>query len=313
MRVKFSGTLEDLAAAVVGSLYPSEPTEPTEGWGSIHDDESTLGRSAGLKLHAHASAVQEATDSLPKRLRLRYYYDEIDRSLLRHFGDTRNWKQVYNRHAFDVIIFDGDEDNGFPVLVSLRDIRGFNSRGVSAVRSLFSEIDDQISIQTETIPESLNSNFFQWLLYRLSQDNKLTDDVFLDLIREMSTSDGMLRGARFTEDAAMERLEVASLLAKGNAKFGPAKLCVESVSLDATFEFELFLDGGFSAFRSSHYGLAELRSDELGLVMVEDLWWRLLPAIRAAYNSDMDWIENGSQKIQDLAADAVAMQLSLQR
>jgi hypothetical protein len=306
MRAHFTGNLQAIVKAAASELYPANPTGPTKGWGSIHDDEDVVNELSRAQFQPIAPKILPATADLPDRLRLRYYYDERDSRLTRVRGTAASWQDIHYRRAIDFIIFDGDQKDGFPILAAIRHEATFNKIAVGAIKSL----EHQVLVESDVIPETLSPDFYQWLLLRLHHGGALAAGIQLDQINEMSAADRLVkRGARFSNDAPLDRADLAALLAIGNSSFGPAKLALASTKLDAFFILELHLDGGFAVYRTSTYGSTSYTTQALGSALFEDLWWVVLPAVRVAYNSDSVWRKDGIPKLKILALANLAAAL----
>jgi hypothetical protein len=238
----------------------------------------------------------------PRRLRLRYYWDRLDKRLLRSVGDSASWDRLHTRQAIDVIIFDDETDSGRSVLLSSRDHSVLTSAPFPALRALGGE---KSSLETEAIAEGLDPDLFTWLLWRLQGSPDLGNDVTLESIREINSKDRQLRGARFTDDANIERIEMAALIAMGKMRFGPAKLAFGVADLNAVFDLELHPDGGFAVYRSSYYEDLVLPDDLYGHQLVEDMWSVVLPRVRDAYNRDSTWRRTGRDNLKELAVAAI--------
>lgn len=313
-RADYNGPLEPLLAEVLANKYPVQPDAPSSGFGSVMDEPSVVNGSSELVFSAGDARIEDASiDGKPRRLRCRFYYDVLNRQLLKHFGEASNWRRIYNRAAFDITVYENTGEQDTAVLVSARDDSTIRKHAVSAVKALFPADDDAPPVAvTDDIPEVLTSDFFLWILYRFQKTQKLADDIYVTWVEEMTSKDGMKRGARFTDDAAFGRVDMASLIAGGTANFGPAKVEIRDDVLDANFSMELHFDGGFNAFRSSsHYSGIEFRPETLGMLLTDDLWVNVLPRIRDDYNNDKEWTATGRDELKELALEAVKKSLGL--
>lgn len=312
-RVGFDGLLETLLAEVQENKYPTHPDEPSSGFGSVMDEPMIVGGGSDLVFRAGHARIEESTiDGKPRRLRCRYYYDVLNRQLLKHFGEKSDWTDIYNRAAFDITVYENTGEQDTAVLVSARDDVTVKRHVIGAIKAMFPSDGDGGAISDgENIPEVLTSDFFLWILYRFHKTQQLAGDVYVTWVEEMSSRDGMRRGARFSDDAAFGRVDMSSLIAAGSAKFGPAKIEIRDDSLDANFSLELHFDGGFVVYRSSHYNGVMHSAETLGMALSDDLWVTVLPKIRTEYNNDSEWTSKGRNELKQLALEAVKKSLGL--
>lgn len=306
-RLHFDGSLQDLVAVAGDSLYPKAPDGESSGWGSFSDDESIIGLSSRLRVHASRPRIEPEGDGKSARAHLRFYFDKVDNVLKRRLSEDNHWWGIYLRQAVDVIIFDGDAEAGFPVHISSRLGPDLTKRIFPALKGLALDIDERAYINHDLIPEAIDPDLFTWLLASYSQGTNISDNLSLDRIREMNSADGLFQGARYSDDASVARPSIATLLLEGGYQFGPAKFTLTSVSRDLTANLELHLDGGFSVFRTSSYGDDdEITDQEKGIRLVEDVADSLLPELRAAYGEDAEWRRSGLATFLKLANANVA-------
>ncbi len=313
MRVAYDGGLEPLLELIEDNKYPYTPTAPSQGFGGLNDEPAIVGGSSEMTFRVGGPIVEDFRDGTPRRLRIRYYYDTVNKQLVRLLGQQADWKKVHSRHAFDLTVVENSGEKGTSVLVSSRDAPTIKNHVTSAVKRMFpSTSPTGVGIEIDDIPEAVISDFFIWMLYRYNEDQQLAADVSINWVGEMATRDGMRRGARFTEDAGFGRIDISTHIARGTSNFGPAKIDIRDDSLDANFSLELHFDGGFTVYRSSHYGGGEMLSSEaMGLRLSDDLWITVLPKIRAAYNTDTDWTSTGRYKMAQMALDNVRSGLNI--
>jgi hypothetical protein len=302
IKLKTPMSLDELAGQAKEMAYPMAIGQPSDGWGSSGDDDALVGFPVISRITVGPPELLEERDLLPRRLRLRYYWDRLDKRMLRTIGDSASWDRLHTRQAVDVIIFDDETDSGRSVLLSSRDHRYLSSAPFPALRALGG---DKATLETQVIAEGLDPDLFTWLLWRLQGKPDLGNDVVLESIREINSKDRQLRGARFTDDATIERIEMAALIAMGKMRFGPAKLAFGVPDLKAVFELELHPDGGFSVYRNSYYEDLVLPADLYGHQLVEDMWSVVLPRVRDAYNRDSEWRNTGRDNLKDLAVRAI--------
>lgn len=307
-RVSYDGSLDALLVDFDRKKYPIQPAAPAEGFGGITDDIAVVNAPSSLAFTPGQPVVDPAADGHPRRLRLRYYYDVLDKKIMAALGASVRWNVMNVRRAFDLTIIENSGEAGTSVLISARDMPTVKNHAVKALKLLFPSANSGpggVAVEIDTIPESVESDFFVWMLYRLEEDQQLAPDVSISWVSELSSRDGMSRGARFTDDAAFGRLDVSALIAIGNSKFGPAKIDIRDDSLDANFRLEVHFDGGFVAFRDSHYSGVMVSSDALGPRLSDDLWLTVLPKIRTTYNNDTDWTSSGRDRLKAKARERV--------
>lgn len=309
VRLHTDQSLDDLYERALASRYPQSREKASHGWGSSTDDDEVLGYPVAAGLEVGRPQLLDATDGLPARLRLRYYWDQVDSAALRSVGDSAPWQRWNVREAMDVVILDEPERDTLVALISSRDRRKVKGRPLKGLEQLLEVGEDGGGagrhIEFEGLAEELPNDFFAWLLYRLNGDSEVGQDVRLEVIEELSSRDRNLRGARFTDRATLERIELAALITMGDHKFGPAKIGLAVDDLDAAFELQLELDGGFRVYRSSEYDSRRVPDDELGHALVEDLWSIVVPRLREAYYADDEWQATGRDELKDGAVTLI--------
>lgn len=302
IKIKTDLSLEELTRAAEADSYPIQSDHPSTGWGSSLDDDAMVGLPVISRITVGRPELFAEEGLMPQRLRLRYYWDRLDRRMMKSFGEIAAWDRLHVRQAIDVVIFDDETESGRTVLLSSRDHRLLTSAPYPALQVLGGEL---CSLETTMIAESIDPDLFSWLLWRLQSNPQLTPTIMLESIREMSSTDRQFRGARFTDDATIERIEMAALIVMGKARFGPAKLSFSVSDLKAVFELELYPDGGFQLLRASEYEESDLPDDLLGHQMVEDMWAVVLPRIREVFNNDTFWRRSGRGNLEQLAVQAI--------
>jgi hypothetical protein len=300
-------TLEEIAERAEVDRYDSEADQPGTGWGGPYDDTAVLGEPVVGRLTVGTPIIVDEDGEIPRRLRMRYYYDHLNKPALRSLGDSSDWRRIHTRQAVDIVVLDDavvdDEQVQRTALVSLRDAKLLNAIPATALGALL-EIPKK-DVVTEDLPESLDPDFFTWLLYQLNQTKPVGDGLTLQGISEMHSRDRYLRGARFTERANMDRIEMAALIVMGDMRFGPAKMDLSSQDPAADFEVELNLDGGFTVMRGSRYKTRSVDPHLVGHALVDDMWSRVLPRMRHAYNADDGWRRQGRDALRELGRTAV--------
>lgn len=315
VRLHTSLTLEDLQKRMSNRPYVPMADEPGSGWGSSDDDDEVIGlpATAGLEV-GHASIevssapLEGATGSyqIAKRLRARLYWDQPNSAVIRAtehelLANQTQWARWHQRDAVDLVFFEEEGEDSYAVLISARDVRKVRARVFPLLDALLDDGEEGREsgdrLEADQLPESLEPDFFSWLLYRLNTNPSVGDCLSLTAIDELSSRDRLLRGARFTDRATLERVELAALILMGDPRFGPAKVDVLDDLLEAEFHFQIELDGGFKAYRTSDYDDRGLANVDLGHALVEDIWSTVLPRLRHAYRDDAGWRNGGRSSL----------------
>ncbi|MDV6271120.1 hypothetical protein [Rhodococcus globerulus] len=210
----------------------------------------------------------------------------------RFFGTQSDWRDFHQREAFDVVIFDGGESGEHSVLVSAREDRLIKPVIIPALTALVTEADPDATVSTDFMPEALDSDFYLWLLYfHKYESGLLSAAVKITDINEIESSDRQRRSGKFGAGAGADRIELLALIAKDQAKFGPAKFSVRyEEGIEADLDLHVFPDGGYSVFKTSEYkDHRSIPGNMLGHKLVEDVFELVLPSIRSLYNHDSDW------------------------
>ncbi len=239
---------------------------------------------------------------------MRFYWITSNSRAKRQFGAAADFRLTSVLNAADVSLF--DSPTGITGLITVRQPAAFKFVA-DTLRVLVRTIDGAGRLEVDKLSESLSEDFFLWLLYRLQGDTQLNANLKLVAVHEMSSRDRQLRGARFQDEATVDRLELAALIAKGTVGFGPAKVGIDANLPDAAFELELHRDGGFQAFRSTVYTNLNLDGAQLGERMMDDLWVSVLPELRKAHADDTTWAATGRTTLRASAKDQVKTDLSL--
>ena len=214
--------------------------------------------------------------------------------------------------ALDFIFYE-EKPGTYSGLVTGRTPALFNGIAVPALQRLFQSVDDGPSIVTDTLSEALNEDFFLWLIERDEGQSDVGGGLHINCINEISSKDRLYRSARFKDTANAERIELAALIARGKTGFGPAKLEISSELLQATFDVEFHLDGGFQVLRSSEYEEEEYPAELFGKKLLDDVWTAVLPQFRSAYKADKAWDKGRRRKLREDALDTICEQLKLVR
>lgn len=127
IKLKTSFTLDELAERAREGRYPEYADKRSEGWGSSEDDDAALNVpvvsrfTVGEPQFAQEVAVGEDGETVPRRLRMRYYWDRFDQRMRRTLGDSAPWDRLHVRQGVDAVIFDDETDSGRSVLLSARE------------------------------------------------------------------------------------------------------------------------------------------------------------------------------------------------
>lgn len=290
-KVKTKAGLNSIVPVVNQLRYPEAPTKPSQGWGSLSDDE-TLAAKDGARLQYKGYKPSVTTNHNSTHVvGLRYYYDESDPGLVKRFGDS-DWRKTSNRGAFDVLLMDEGQPDELTALVSSRNDPEITNQVWPALSALVSGEDPPGSLSSASIMEELDPDFFLWILYKLHMGERIAPNVKLSGILDMS---GVFVGKRshLSQGVDMYREDSLALVARNRSKLGPAKIAVTHYAEpEGYFELQLFPDSGFQVFRKSRYDDKELRKlpvSVTGQRMVQDVWQTILPPIRATYRADTDW------------------------
>lgn len=307
VKLRSPASLDELASRAEDQRYDSAAEQPSTGWGGPYDDNDVLGEPVVGRLTVGAPVIVDESGDAPRRLRMRYYYDHLNKAALRSLGDGSDWRRIHTRQAVDIVVLDDPIDVDGHVqrtaLVSMRDAKLLNAVPATALGDLLET--PKKDVLTEGLPESLDPDFFTWLIYQLNEGNAVGEGLSLLGISEMHSRDRYLRGARFTERANMERIEMAALIVMGDMRFGPAKMDLASALLAADFDVELHLDGGFTVMRGSRYKNRSVEPHLVGHTLVDDMWNHVLPRMRAAYNADNEWRRAGRDELRELGRSAI--------
>jgi hypothetical protein len=302
IKLKTTAGLDEIAATASDSRYPAEPSKLSEGWGSFADDEAFAGNE-GLRLTYRGYKLGvDKNHNGTKFVGLRYYYDEIDRSLARRLGGDVEWQRISNRRAFDVLLLDEDEPDQVTALVSSRNDDEMRNYVRPALTQLVADEKPPGSLQSASVTEELEPDFFLWLLYKLHMGQRIAPNVKLSGITEMN---GTFVGRRnhLSQGVDMFREDSLALVARNRSRLGPAKISiVHYAEPEGYFEVQLIADGGFQVYRKSKYDDEELQKLSVavsGQRMVQDVWQTILPTIRATYRQDARWrTEHREQFVQ---------------
>ncbi|MFE4948657.1 hypothetical protein ACFQ9V_00965 [Leifsonia sp. NPDC056665] len=301
--------MEDLVAHAKRNKYVPDSSKDKPGWGSPLDEGMVVGLAPVLKFTVHDPLILEPEDGLPRRLRLRYYWEATDPRAKRRFGTGANWKDISVLLAADLLLYE-ERPGVYTGLATAREGTQFRM-ATNALRALTKSVDDRVLLRVETLAEALSEDFFLWLFYRFQTSANVGSGLLINAMHELSSQDRQFRNAKFSKEATIDRIELAALIALGKASFGPAKTGITSTAPDALFEVELHTDGGFQPFRTTHYENLAVDSGDLGPKMIDDIWVKVLPALRRLHRDDSAWHADGRAKLHELALTQVKTLLDL--
>jgi hypothetical protein len=289
-------TPAQLVAAINDHRYdPDTSTTSQTGWGSIDDSEFQLGDFPGSMFQVGDVKIGHPWLRESSALAARYYWWQRDPRAIRVHGEAASPDTINRLMAGDVVFF--PEKGRFVALVTARE-RVQRAAIVKGLRSLFASVDDHATVSEELGGFDLSEDLFLWLLYRLQSQQEISDNLYLVDITEINSMDRSMRGARFQDEASVERIDLAALVAVGTKSFGPAKLVISTVNPSAKFSFELFHDGGFQPFRRSEYEDRDFDGAVQALALIEDIWNVLLPGLRRAHRNDVKWEDIGRAQLR---------------
>ncbi|MBW4813189.1 hypothetical protein [Rhodococcus qingshengii] len=308
-RIKTSRTLDQIRDDAQAFAYPATPQAGSRGFGSTFDDHTVLGPQVPTSLNVGRPRILDADGLLPRRLRLRLYWHTQNRSVTRVFGPQTDWRQTHSLNAVDITIFDNPIDDVRTAIVSTRDRKVLLATIFPKIQELVEAGSPDGSLETDSLPESLDPDFFRWLLFRSQDTKELSEDVTLTSMWELaSTSD--FGGASFTEQTALERIELAAAVAVGRRNFGPAKVSLAVDNVAKWLRLQLHLDGSFSVNRDSLSNAPDtLPHTDIGFWLAEHVSIAVLPKLRDAHNSDSHWRTEGQAKFTRDAIEVIVRTL----
>ncbi|MDI9929784.1 hypothetical protein QM588_05150 [Rhodococcus sp. IEGM 1354] len=306
VRFKSSHSLDAIADAAAAASYPEPAEAGGKGWGSTRDEADYVGNQVPARLKVAHPSVLEPTNYLPRRLRLRYYWHTLEPKALRFESGRDDWRVSHTLSAADVILFEAEEgESSATGLISIRDTKILKSHVFGPLADLIRNSSGIGSIETDSLPEALNPDFFKWLLHRTQATPDLGGGLGVSSMTSLDTS-GDSGGTKFTEETALERIELAAAVAIGRREFGPAKVAVSQTGIGNYLLLDLFRDGGFAIKKDSMYDSPpDLPDEDAGFWLAEHIWSVVLPALRAAYASDTKWAADGAKNFESQAIDII--------
>lgn len=303
LRIETALSAQDIRGLLNENIYGREASpRPQIGWGAISDPDFPVGSPPAADFTATTIPETEAALRSRGAVAARFYWWQADTKAERLHGSGAEAALIHRLAAADILIF--DETGGVSVLTTVRDDAQFNQVR-DALGDIIIDADRRATVVSDTLKERIPEDLFLWLLYRLQWQQQLSGNLYLGGIREISSMDRSMRGAKFQDEATVDRVELAALVAIGTKAFGPAKAFVLSTNPDADFHFELHADGGFQAYRSSEYTDRNFTGADQAVILAEDMWTQILPQLREAHRRDEEWEVSGRTILRQAARDNV--------
>lgn len=292
VRVKTTADLSSIAAQMAQKRPIYEGLVP--GWGTIHDDEEGLGNFTGPPATG-VPAVDPSAGDWPSRLLSRLYYWTPDRTA-RRFVQSDTPQAAQRLRACDFLI-SRLSDESLLVAMSSRNRAEQDRTFEPALRSLIQAVDPLAQIQMDTSPLDLNDpEIYMWMLYRLGADAELGQGLELLSVREITSRDPLARGANLSQGVDLTRRELQALITNESIVFGPAKVVLHHQATDAAFDFEIFIDGGFTVHTTETHYRETMARAVVGWRAVADLVYSVIPALRRAYRVDTETWKGASRE-----------------
>lgn len=299
-------SLDELAQIAAASPYPAVAETGGEGWGSTTDEADYVGNPVPAQFKVSKPVVSDATEKLPRRLRLRYYWHTLDPKALKYEAGRSDWRQSHILSAADVILFEANGDKFADTgLISILDTRILKNNIHKPLAQLMRNEGGVGAIETDALPEQLEPDFFKWLLHRTQSTPDLGNGLGVSSMTSLDST-GESGGTKFTEETALERIELAAAVAIGRRDFGPAKVAVSKTGIGSYLQLDLYRNGGFAVKKDSLYDSPpDMPENEAGFWLSEHIWSVVLPALRGAYSSDNNWFKTGAKKFESDAIDII--------
>lgn len=261
------------------------------GWGSLADSPEYLGQVGRRDIEVGKPRLDPRNDYLPERLKFRRYWWQLDRSAVRVLGKATEPANVLALQACDVIISPTATENQFLALFTTRDegaIRGY------AIPQLEALVETQAAHLQASFSENtlnvLDPDFFFWLMYRVHNSPKITDEITLNYLRDINGMDTSDRTASLKNGVDLDRAELLAMIMGGFTSFGPATIELTDSALQLDLCVRIFLNGGFQPILGdSAYQTIPHAAEPIGVRLVDDIAYRVLPELIHAFNSDEAW------------------------
>lgn len=292
MRITGSVTLADLAVKL-NEVRPLLSTRRS-GWGNPNDDDDEVNRIGG-EATPNPVTVEPSHANVPEHLYGRFYWYELDtiaRRAVRAFQpDEVDEEELFFRlRAFDIVVNLSATEGELDLFVTSRDKDKLDATLLPALRAALVSLDANARILPDTSPLDLvNHDFFLWLIRRYAAEPKLAPDLTLKEMRVIRSRDTFDYGTELSQGVDLARRELLALITNDSVLFGPAKMAVDERVLNAFVDFELFIDGGFTAHLTMcKFGQPMGRAAK-GPAAFLALAYDLIPAMRTAYEADGAW------------------------
>jgi len=305
VRIETSATAAELLEASAGQLY--RPPAPSTGWGSVHEHDEIVGKIIKGRPQPRRPEVVEEDDIRPEQFRGRLYWDQLDKKALGLFGELAEPDSINSLQATDVTISPTAKEGVLLGLLGLRHDGQIRSYVIPALRELLLAVDDDARVYTDSSPIDFgDDDFFHWLLYRFHNKPQVSADIALQDVRSISSQDSLFRGANLSEGVSLDRPELLALISAATTKFGPAKLSLTDSHLGLDVDFQLYVDGGFSVYVGKSEYDVDLPRAEIGLRLVQDLAYKIIPDLKSAYDADSNWRKKHRAAFQATSRTALA-------
>lgn len=305
VRIETTATLAELLEASAQQLY--EPPAPASGWGSVHEHDEIVGKVIKGRPRTRQPEIVEEDDLRPEQFRGRLFWDQPDRKAMSILGELGQADSVNALMATDVTISPTAEEGVKLALLGLRQDAQIRGYVVPALRELLLAVDDNARVYTDSSPIDFgDDDFFHWLLYRFHNNPQVSTDILLQDVRSISSQDSLFRGASLSEGASLDRPELLALISAATTKFGPAKLSLTDSHLGLDVDFQLYVDGGFSAYVGKSEYDVDLSRADIGLRLVQDLAYKIIPDLKSAYDGDSNWRKKQRALFQSTSRTALA-------
>jgi hypothetical protein len=296
-------SLADIASALVRDR-PHHPSL-APGWGGPWDgDGSNLGQ-WNAPPPVSDPVILPASGHYPERLHARYYYFESPK-WLREMYPNGSERETHTLQAIDVLIsrVAGSRSEHL-CLFSAHDSAKVAAGAYSSMQTLVVAADSHATTQINSSPiDFADPDVFLWLLTQLRDRPNLTGDTSLVRIDSISGQDSGSRLTQLTKGVSFDRPAFLTAIADVD-RLGPGRLKIVDKNLKARWVFDLWVDGSFKLVS----GLVRYRSgpteDQKRWMAVQDLAYRIIPLIKAAYVGDREWDSNGRTAEVDRAIAAL--------
>ncbi|WP_368681066.1 hypothetical protein R1X32_42885 [Rhodococcus opacus] len=306
IRIKCKRSLNAIAESLKDELYNGNKV-PTTGWGSVSDDIEYLKPAAIERPVVGHPDVHAETAHTPRRLKARYYWDAADPAATRWLGDSADKRRTNHLRAVDLVLAEAVEDHEFVGVVTTRndDELDYVERGL---RNTFTRIDASSSVRLDSLDTAIASEFYLWLLHRYDGDQRLSEGLSLEIVRSLSSEDGLSRPTSLKSGADIDRVELAAGVLSAPNRFGPAQFAVQDDALELALELELHQDGSFKIVVSKSVYDGQLRRlprELKGQRLVDDAVFTILPKVLSAYSSDKSWPNPGYTQLKRRAREVL--------